>query len=337
MSGKTQRKRSKAALLDTEAMYRELLEHQGEGFALLDAHEHFQVLNPVAEEIFGVSPGSLQGRSLLEFLTQDQQELVQRESRLRAKGTHSTYELQIKREDGLLRTLLVTATPRFGTKGENLQVIGVFRDITEDKRAEDELRKSQSSMQAILASTADGILAIDLERKILHFNKRFAEIWHIPQELAESGDDKALLEFVLTMLVDPIAFIAKVEALYASDQEDQDTVLFADGRIIERYSRPMMLDGSITGRVWSFRDITDRKNLEVERESLIASLQEALDQVKTLSGLLPICSSCKKIRDEAGYWNQVEHYLSSHGDLQFTHGICPDCAKVYFPKKNNLA
>lgn len=78
------------------------------------------------------------------------------------------------------------------------------------------------------------------------------------------------------------------------------------------------------------REITERKELEQEREKLIAQLQEALAQVKTLSGFLPICASCKKIRDDSGYWKQIESYLSAHADVTFSHGICPDCAKKLY-------
>jgi PAS domain S-box-containing protein len=79
------------------------------------------------------------------------------------------------------------------------------------------------------------------------------------------------------------------------------------------------------------RDITERKQAEEEREKLIAQLQEALNKVKTLSGLLPICAACKKIRDDKGYWNELETYIRAHSEAKFTHGICPDCAKKLYP------
>ncbi|HXX53960.1 MAG TPA: DUF4118 domain-containing protein [Thermodesulfovibrionales bacterium] len=69
-----------------------------------------------------------------------------------------------------------------------------------------------------------------------------------------------------------------------------------------------------------------------ERTRLIRELQEALGEVKQLSGLLPICASCKKIRDDKGYWNQIESYISRHSEAQFTHGICPECAKKLYPE-----
>ncbi|MGO9612439.1 MAG: PAS domain-containing protein [Dissulfurispiraceae bacterium] len=91
-------------------------------------------------------------------------------------------------------------------------------------------------------------------------------------------------------------------------------------------------DGNIRGFVGVFSDITERKRLEAEREKLIVDLQEALSQVKQLSGLLPICSSCKKIRDDKGYWKQIEAYISDHSDALFTHAICPECGKQLYPE-----
>jgi hypothetical protein len=79
-------------------------------------------------------------------------------------------------------------------------------------------------------------------------------------------------------------------------------------------------------------DITERKRLEEERSNLIVELQNALDQVKTLSRFLPICSSCKKIRDDEGYWNEVETYIGKHSETQFSHSICPDCARKLYPE-----
>lgn len=78
-------------------------------------------------------------------------------------------------------------------------------------------------------------------------------------------------------------------------------------------------------------DITRRRSIEAEREKLIEELQGALDKVKQLSGLLPICASCKKIRDDNGYWNQIESYIRDHSEAEFSHGICPDCAKRLYP------
>lgn len=79
------------------------------------------------------------------------------------------------------------------------------------------------------------------------------------------------------------------------------------------------------------RDIAKRKQREAERERLVQELQEALAQVKTLSGLLPICANCKKIRDDQGYWHNVEVYVRDHSEARFSHGICPECMTKLYP------
>jgi PAS domain S-box-containing protein len=84
-------------------------------------------------------------------------------------------------------------------------------------------------------------------------------------------------------------------------------------------------------------DVTDRHQAEAERDQLIQELEQALASVKSLSGLLPICASCKKIRDDQGYWEQVEEYISSHSEAIFTHGLCPECFHKLYPKFEDRA
>ena len=91
-------------------------------------------------------------------------------------------------------------------------------------------------------------------------------------------------------------------------------------------------DGKTIGFQGTIRDITEQRLNEEERERLILELQEAISDVKTLSGLLPICCSCKKIRDDRGYWNQIEAYIKDHSEAEFSHSICPDCAKRLYPE-----
>ncbi|MDP8205459.1 MAG: PAS domain S-box protein [Candidatus Electryonea clarkiae] len=82
-------------------------------------------------------------------------------------------------------------------------------------------------------------------------------------------------------------------------------------------------------------NITKRKQAEAEREKLISELRESLENVKVLSGLVPICASCKKIRDDKGYWNQLEGYLTKHANLKFSHGICPECTEEWYQEIND--
>jgi hypothetical protein len=81
-------------------------------------------------------------------------------------------------------------------------------------------------------------------------------------------------------------------------------------------------------------EIEERKRAQEEKDNVIVELKDALNKVKALGGLLPICSSCKKIRDDKGYWNQIESYIRSHSDAEFSHSICPECAEKLYPDFN---
>ena len=179
------------------------------------------------------------------------------------------------------------------------------REVLEARIAtlEEQLRKScaeddaqaraMSLLQATLEATTDGILVIDQHGNVLSCNRRFLEMWNIPQELLAARDDRKLLEFVLAQLRDPQEFLQKVEALYHQPTtESFDVLQFKDDRVFERYSRPQFLAGEAVGRVWSFRDITERRRAEQEaqrlrmQEQVIAAQAAALSQLST--PLIPI-------------------------------------------------
>lgn len=109
------------------------------------------------------------------------------------------------------------------------------------------------------------------------------------------------------------------------------------GRILEvRTSSVSEESLGIPGRaarvIFVLRDITERTLMEEEREHLVLDLQDALTKVKTLSGLLPICAHCKKIRDDQGNWHSVEVFVKEHSEASFSHGICPDCTRELYPR-----
>lgn len=84
----------------------------------------------------------------------------------------------------------------------------------------------------------------------------------------------------------------------------------------------------------TIKNVLERKRLQTEKDNLIHELQEAFLKVKTLSGFLPICANCKKIRDDKGYWNQIEEYIRDHSEAEFNHGICPECVEKLYPRLN---
>ncbi|MDQ3677745.1 MAG: ATP-binding protein, partial [Actinomycetota bacterium] len=140
--------------------------------------------------------------------------------------------------------------------------------------SQEEMRTTLSLLGATLESTADGILVVSREGVIVSHNRKFGEMWGIPQEVLEAGDDDRAIAFVLSQLADPDAFVAQVQRLYSlPDAESHEELEFKDGRVYERHSLPQRVDGKTIGRVWSFRDVTAQKRI-------VRELQE-LDRIKS--------------------------------------------------------
>jgi PAS domain S-box-containing protein len=180
---------------------------------------------------------------------------------LRGPGPRAI-ELRIVRPDGAVRTLHTNVIVVVDDAQRPIKMIGASLDLTEWSEIQRNLERSVSVLEATFESTADGILVVDLAGKVIAYNRRFAALWNLPAELVEQRDDATLLAFVVDQLEDPEAFVRGVRSLYARlDAESLDTLRFKDGRVFERYSRPQRVEGVVAGRVWSFRDVSERERL----------------------------------------------------------------------------
>ena len=170
---------------------------------------------------------------------------------------------KIFRKDGSQREVESSVSLIKDENGQPIGFRGITRDVTERNRTEGELKNLVSLLEATIESTTDGILVVNSQGQIIRFNNKFVELWGIPDSVLETKDDHQALSFVLAQIKDPEGFINKVNELYAHpDDESFDTLEFNDGRIFERYSKPQRVDGKSIGRVWNFRDVTQRKQGE---------------------------------------------------------------------------
>ncbi|HEX2462505.1 MAG TPA: ATP-binding protein [Vicinamibacterales bacterium] len=242
--------------------------------------------------IYGIKPGDA-GGTLDAFLSRvhDDDENDVRSVMLDAchHPKAFSYEHRIVRPDGEIRWLHTAGDVVCNGTGTAQRVVGSCWDITTQHQTMDELKQSVSLLQATLDSTADGILVVDREGHVATYNQRFLTLWRIPHSFAARRDDHALLSLVANQLEEPHAFLEGVRDLYtARDQKSLDVLRFTDGRVFERYSMPQLVNGESVGRVWSFRDITQREVL-LQRASFLADatrLLSSLDLNKALDAVV---------------------------------------------------
>ena len=212
-------------------------------------------------DLFGRSREEVVGRTPFDFMQPDEAKRVAAIfAQIKAKKApiKDFENWKIGNNDELI-CLLTNGVPILDKKGNLKGYRGVDKDITERKKAEVTLLKTLSLTEAIINSVHNGILVVGSQGNLIRTNHKFAEMWNIPEAIITSGDDSKMLAFVLGQLEYPDEFMAKVSELYNSpDAKSFDLIRFRDGRIFERISRPMYLDGKPHGRIWSFLDVTAR-------------------------------------------------------------------------------
>ena len=204
---------------------------------------------------------------------------------------------------------------------------------TQLKRAEEALRQTRDYLDNLLNYANAPIIVWDPEFRITRFNHAFerltgknaGEVLGKPLDILfpENRRDEAMVHIHRTMSGERWEAV-EIHILRADGEVrtvlwNSATLYAADGK-------------TVIATIAQGQDITERKQAEEARAELILELQAALKKVKTLSGLLPICASCKKIRDDKGYWKQIETYISDHSEADFSHCLCPECVKKLYPE-----
>jgi len=212
----------------------------------------------------------------------------------------------------------------------DLEAVSVFANMMWDvilrRRAEEGLRTAALEWQATFDAVNDAVWLLDRDHHIKQSNKAAERLFALSK-------DEMIGRYCCEIVHNSAAPIPECPVLRMRESMHRESLELRLGeRWFEVIVDPVIdAEGNYAGAVHIVADITSRRQEEQARRDTVAELEKALAKVRQLSGLLPICCSCKKIRDDKGYWQQIETYLKKHSEAEFSHGICPDCMKKLYP------
>ena len=222
----------------------------------------------------------------------------------------------------------------------NRELRARVRAYMRTKAAEDRLRVSEKKFRSVVEQAGEGLVIVDAGGRVTEWNREMEHIsglsraavtgrpvWEIESELMPEESRKEAAESAVRGLWQRF-----IDADSEAKQVVEKLIVTTggQGRIVDICYFTIRSNGD-TQAAAIVRDVTERRRAAAQIEHLGSELQDTLEEVKVLSGLLPICASCKAIRNDEGYWEQLEEYIRKHSDAQFTHGLCPECAMRLFP------
>jgi len=233
-----------------------------DGVIVFDELLVLQSCNCTAERIFGYAAADIVGEDVRVILRDLESSAgIDGRGRVDLCQVGTMLECTAARKDGTKLPVELSLSQL--QLGGRLMWLGIIRDISARKEADDTMKQTLSLLSATLEATADGIMVRDLAGKTIISNKRFSDMWNLPGHVLGTRDDKLLREFVHQQLQDPEQFMALTEKQYIdTDQQSCHTVSFKDGRVFERFAAPQVIDETIVGRVVCYRDLTEQKSLE---------------------------------------------------------------------------
>jgi len=207
-----------------------------------------------------------------------------------------------------------------------------LQKIMARRRAEAALSSSEAYFRSLIENASDIITIVDDDGSVRYISPSLERVTGLKtSEVTGKNifeyvhpDDETAAKDVFTHVIQNPGGVLSSELRMRHDG--------SSWHVFEIIARNLLQNEAVKGIVVNSHDITLRKEAEREREKLILELRQALSEVKTLSGMLPICAWCKKIRNDKGYWEQVEAYVGKHSNAQFSHGICPECLKKQYPE-----
>lgn len=314
-------------LRDSENRYRSLSDAAFEGIVISEKGTFLEVNNTLAK-MFGYQATEMIGIKATDVVVPDLRGKVLNKI---LSGDEKPYESIGIKKDGTRFPIEVQAK-MFSYKGRQVRVTAVS-DLSEKKRAEEALRESHRKYQDLYDNAPDMFVSVDAKAAtVLQCNQTTAEVLGYAKEeiIGRPVFDLYTTDSAIYAKTSVFPKFLKTGTIKGEElqlqRKDESIIDVSLNTSAVRDEKGNILQSR---SVW--RDITRRKEVEAEREELIENLQEALKEIKTLRGILPICSFCKKVRDDKGCWEQLDVYIHKYSDANISHGICPECAKEHFP------
>ncbi len=352
-------------LLTSKKNFEITLQNMADGFVALTPSGKIASVNSVAIGFFKTPEEKLISTTFFDHFAANQKDVIVDHFK---KITNAAIEIG-EHSPIILhgRYLLIKMIPVFCE--ELKSIIVLIDDITKRKSAEQELQEYKIHLEQLVVQRTAELEKVNeslknenlgrqkIQDELVHFSRQWSRTFNTISDFVSVHDQDMKLVRVNKSLANFLGQDAEelvgrycYEVMHGTPNpwpECPHVKAIETGEVVTsevndpHIGKPLLVtcspsfdeDGKLEGTVHVARDISQQKLAEQEKEKLIADMQSALSKVKQLSGFLPICASCKKIRDDQGYWNQIESYIRDHSEAEFSHGICPECAKKLYPKE----
>jgi PAS domain S-box-containing protein len=343
----TERRLTEERLRDEMIRRQILIEQSRDGIVLLDQNGKVFEANRRFADMLGYSMEEIQHLGVWDWDCKwTKIQLLEMAKTVDARGDH--FETRHRRKDGTIYNVEISTNGAV-FRGRKL-IFCVCRDISDRKETEARLRDELIRRRILVEQSRDGIVVLDQNGKVAEANQRYAEMLGYPMDEIHhlhvwdwdvKWTREQLLEMIRTVDNNGDQFETRHRR---KDGTLYDVEISTNGALFE--TRHRRKDGTLydveiksnetvfQGQKLIFcvcRDITARRHAEDERDRLIRELREACKEIKTLRGILPFCSFCKKIRNDKGYWEQVDIYIEKYSHADITHGVCPECMRLHYP------
>lgn len=329
-----EKRQAEKALQQSQRLFATVFAHSPASFALVSLPDEVYLdVNKAFTELIGYDRQEILGKTPYDVdFWEDPEKRRRLIETVKSEGLIYNYEFDFRHKSGTRKTGLLSGVRISLEEGPCLLLVTM--DITELKKSESQLREAQERYSALFDRSLNPVFIYDFEGNFLDANQaaldltgydkeeirmlRFSDIVYqekpSPEKNAQSKPEDELFG---------CGFQKEITEYRLKCKDGNDIWIEATGSLIMKDDKPYAIQGVA-------RNITEMKNAEDEQKRLISELQYALDNIKKLSGMLPICANCKKIRDDSGYWRQIETFIEDHSDALFSHGICPDCANELY-------